>query len=99
MISHKYREAREFVRPLVDQYLDLELKLTGADTHVVSAIAAELMSEGFSERRRIIKIIHRMVPHITERRIVEIIEAYCGNNRLFHRWSVDDEGHLGLLTQ
>lgn len=99
MISHKYREAREFVRPLVDQYLDLELKLTGANTHVVSAIAAELMSEGFSERRRIIKIIHRMVPHMTEQRIGEILEAYCGTNKLFHRWSVDHEGHLALLTK
>lgn len=86
------------MRPLVDQYLDLELKLTGATTDVVSAIAAELMAEGFSERRRIIKIIHRMVPHMSERRIGEILEAYCGTNKLFHRWSVDDEGHLGLLT-
>lgn len=98
MYTHIYREARKTVRPLVDQYLDLELKLTGAKTDVVSAIAAELMAVGFTERRRIIKIIHCMVPHMSERRIDEILEAYCGTNKLFHRWSVDDEGHLGLLT-
>jgi hypothetical protein len=99
MYSHQYREARLFVRPLVRQYLDLEFNLTGANTQVVSAIAAELMSVGFTDCREIIKIIHRMVPHIRERRIGEIIDSYCGNNRLFHRWSINGGGHLVLLTQ
>jgi len=99
MNTRNYCEIRKFVRPLVDQFLDLDLSLSSANIEVAAAIAAELMAEGFSERRRIIQIIHRMVPNQSERHIGEMLDAYSGKIAFIHRWSVDDEGRFGLLKR